>query len=368
MIYLAILMSSISFLNLNAVEFGGGESAGSPFHRPAMISMGRGAGDDLVKINGCSTASAFQLVDASPGVSRHFRTPAKKRPAQPSSAGSCQREGLDMNKALFDFANRHMENCIREGWNAHIASRPELAGRFEAGTPIRIHHEGCKGDPNHKPGSWHSRHLAWDISAIEIGGTALWYMNGENVAFFTAFRQCWGAAVSEYHPTCSKSPGFSRARASKPAGTVGKEDENHQNHLHVSLPCMHLLGRNARKMYRAGLWTIFLCESVWAEEEEDPRPKVTKQVVGLKDGKKAELTITETEEPVGRPMKIGIAIQCGDKQIPAEVELHGCAFESAKFEKGKLVIKYKSMVSKAGGPTCRKSESFDLADPGKLCP
>lgn len=221
------------------------------FERPLpLVEKGAGRSVNNVLVDGCSPNAAFQLVQVSKHVEAHLKKPKKKRPSQPGAPAGCDRE-LEMNKGLVDFVNRNMENCVREGWNAHTASRPELADNPMG--KVRFFHEGCMGDARHQTTpSWHNHGLAWDISAIEIGGTPLWFMKGENVAFFSAFRQCWGEAVKSFDNSCSTRTGKSRSRASKPAGTIGKEDKNHQNHLHLSLPCKKLLKNPKQRMYMAG--------------------------------------------------------------------------------------------------------------------
>lgn len=224
---------------------------GELFKRPpALVEKGPGRAVNNVKIDGCSPNAAFQLVQVSKHVEKHLRTPKKKRPTEPGPPFGCDNE-LEMNKGLVDFVNRNMKNCVREGWNAHVASRPEIANNPVG--KIRIFHEGCMGDARHQTTpSWHNHGLAWDISAIEVGGTPIWFMNKENVAFFSAFRQCWGEAVKSFDKSCSASTGKSRSRVGKPAGTIGKEDKNHQNHLHISLPCKNLIKNPKQRMYMAG--------------------------------------------------------------------------------------------------------------------
>ncbi len=220
--------------------------------RPALVQIGAGRAVNGVMVNGCSPDATFQTVNVTKQMEGFLRKSKKKRGPQPSSpsAQSCDKE-LEMNKGLVDFVNRNMENCIRDGWNAHISSRPELANNTMG--KIRVFHEGCMGDHKHqKTPSWHNHGLAWDVAGIEVGGTPLWFVDGQNVAFYEAFRQCWGEAVKAYNPSCSTKTGAGRGRAGKPAGTIGKEDKKHQNHLHISLPCKHLLKNPKQRMYMAG--------------------------------------------------------------------------------------------------------------------
>lgn len=217
---------------------------------PALVSKGPGRAQNNVLVDGCSPNSSFKTVN----VSRHvevFRRRTKNWRGQtppPVPASGCDLQ-LEMNKGLVDFVNRNMENCIGQAWDAHVASRPELAN-IPKGS-IRIYHEGCMGDHNHQgTPSWHNQGLAWDVAGIEVGGQAIWYTDGENRAFFDAFRTCWGENVKAFSPTCSGDLGGRRG-PKKPAGTIGKEDKKHQNHLHLSLPCKNLLRKNQR-MYVAG--------------------------------------------------------------------------------------------------------------------
>ena len=77
-------------------------------------------------VDGCSTTARLQLVDAIPSMARYLRQSDKQKKSSSPVAGKACQPALEMNKGLLDFANRHLEGCVREGWNAHIESRPEL--------------------------------------------------------------------------------------------------------------------------------------------------------------------------------------------------------------------------------------------------
>lgn len=218
---------------------------------PVLVTGGSSRYPNSVKLNTCSSASNYKLVEVSSEVSRYLRTGAKKRGAEPQSPKKSCGPDIDMNKGLVDFMNNNMQRCVQEGWSAHIATRPNISDFPVSNSPVRIFHEGCIGDANHQhTPSWHNHLLAIDISGIEVGGTPLWFMNKDNHAFFKAFRECWGDAVKAFNPSCSKQPGRSAARKNMPAGTIGKEDPRHQNHMHISLPCTHLL-KSKQKMNMA---------------------------------------------------------------------------------------------------------------------
>ena len=116
--------------------------------------------------------------------------------------------------------------CANEGLSAIGSARA-----FD----MHITHVGIQGDANHSPRSLHA-----EARAVDVKSFTMFFSNGSsrdfafrgssNVNFFNAFRSCWGKVMSSDNG-CPLISG-----QTKLTGSIGKEDRNHQNHMHVSVP------------------------------------------------------------------------------------------------------------------------------------
>lgn len=101
-------------------------------------------------------------------------------------------------------------------------------------TDFHIVHKGIFGDANHSPRSLHAPGRAIDIADIIVktpsGEKKMNFKKYGNGEFFRTFRKCWGETVT----TQNECPSY-RGKVSW-TGSIGKEDRNHQKHLHVSVP------------------------------------------------------------------------------------------------------------------------------------
>lgn len=127
---------------------------------------------------------------------------------------------------LKSFINTHMPKCVNKGLAAQ-----------GGGTMADLHivHAGIFGDPRHSPRSLHAENRAIDIKSLDVtlstgSKKTFTFAGSANSKFFTAFRSCWGDIVKSYNgcPLYKGSAGLT--------GSIGKEDKNHQQHMHTSVP------------------------------------------------------------------------------------------------------------------------------------
>ncbi len=135
----------------------------------------------------------------------------------------CTRQ-RNISQILFTFMKKNFETCVDKAAKSNNWRMKDF----------HIIHKGIFGDARHSPRSLHSPGRAIDIAEIIVstyGGNKKMnfrkYGNGE---FFTAFRKCWGRAIISQN-NCPAYRGQVQL-----TGSIGKEDRNHQKHLHVSVP------------------------------------------------------------------------------------------------------------------------------------
>ncbi len=127
---------------------------------------------------------------------------------------------------LKTFMDTHMYKCV----NAGLAAQG-------GGTVSEFHvvHAGILGDRDHSPKSLHAENRAIDIKSLKVKLTSgaskeYVYAGTRNRAFYQAFRTCWGNVVRTYNGCPYVSGGVSQT------GSIGWENEDHQHHLHTSIP------------------------------------------------------------------------------------------------------------------------------------
>jgi hypothetical protein len=127
---------------------------------------------------------------------------------------------------LKDFINKHMGKCVNKGLAAQ-----------GGGTMADLHivHAGILGDRNHSPRSLHAENRAIDIKSLRVTLTSgaektFTFSGSSSSSFFGAFRSCWGDIVKTFNncPLFNGTPSLT--------GSIGKEDKNHQHHMHTSVP------------------------------------------------------------------------------------------------------------------------------------
>lgn len=131
-----------------------------------------------------------------------------------------------ISSILKKFMDEHMYKCINKGLAAQ-----------GGGTMADLHivHAGILGDRNHSPRSMHAENRAIDIKSFNVtltsGAVKTFTFSGSgSTAFFGAFRSCWGDIVKTYNG-CPLYKGTASL-----TGSIGKEDKNHQHHMHTSVP------------------------------------------------------------------------------------------------------------------------------------
>lgn len=127
---------------------------------------------------------------------------------------------------LKSFMDTHFLTCTNEALK-----------NFNGKTAIDLHvqHDGIQGDARHSPRSLHAEARAVDVDSMVVtysGGVSerLSFKGTKHQAFYNSFRSCWGEKVRT-HNGCPIAGG-----SISKTGSIGKEDRNHQNHLHVSVP------------------------------------------------------------------------------------------------------------------------------------
>jgi hypothetical protein len=137
----------------------------------------------------------------------------------------CSKERF-ISPALKLYLLRDFEGCVNVGL---IRSGRRSAKR------VTIIHKGIMADGRHSPESLHSFGRAIDIHSIKIKYSLFKNetINFEELGdrtFYNELRACWGKVIN--------------AKGGCPliednvelTGSIGKEDEDHQRHLHLSVP------------------------------------------------------------------------------------------------------------------------------------
>lgn len=138
--------------------------------------------------------------------------------------GCVQRRRI--SEILKDFIDEHLTQCI---------DQVLTNSGYPKARDYHLVHIGVFGDPRHSPRSLHSQNRAIDIQSIRLTLESgrqknLRFSQSQNSWFFNPLRQCWGRAISTYNDC----PLFNNQL--RLTGSIGKEDPNHQNHLHLSVP------------------------------------------------------------------------------------------------------------------------------------
>ncbi len=132
---------------------------------------------------------------------------------------------------LKKFIGENIYSCINKGLAA------QGGGSIQE---LHIVHNGITGDANHSPRSLHAENRAIDIKAFDMklhsGAVKKFtYAGTTNRAFYTAFRKCWGAVIK----TKNGCP-YYQGNNVMYTGSIGWEDANHRQHMHLSVP--HCVG------------------------------------------------------------------------------------------------------------------------------
>lgn len=154
------------------------------------------------------------------------------------------------NYTGFNCTNRRGISVVLDGFLQDNFLRCANAGLSAIGSQravdMHVTHAGIQGDANHSPRSLHA-----EARAVDVRSFTMYFSNGSsreflfrgssNITFFNAFRSCWGRTIANQNG-CPLISGQTRLTAS-----IGKEDSNHQNHMHVSVP--HCVNGNYSGLY-----------------------------------------------------------------------------------------------------------------------
>jgi hypothetical protein len=155
------------------------------------------------------------------------------------SGYACNNRRL-VSVTMKNFLSNEMEKCAESALR-----RVGINGRIR---DSHIEHVGIQGDRNHSPRSLHSESRAIDVRSFsfELNNSRtrrFVFASSSSQPFFREFRKCWGQRVKSRLgcPYISNRPDRT--------GSIGKEDSNHQNHLHLSVPyCVN--GRYSSRYFR----------------------------------------------------------------------------------------------------------------------
>ncbi|MGE4130695.1 MAG: hypothetical protein AB7F86_03610 [Bdellovibrionales bacterium] len=141
------------------------------------------------------------------------------------SGYSCS-DRRNISTILKTFLNDYLFQCLNKGLAAQGGG---------AVASLHIEHDGITGDANHSPRSLHAENRAIDVKAFHIvttdGRRKKWtYAGTTNRSFYTAFRRCWGTAIHSGNG-CPYYSGQSLL-----TGSIGWENADHRNHMHLSVP------------------------------------------------------------------------------------------------------------------------------------
>lgn len=145
----------------------------------------------------------------------------------------CFRRGRSISKYFKSFLDKHLLNCINESLRKIDQPRVSRVG---------IKHAGISGDQRHRRagGSYHNIDRAIDVKEFYFPSTKLSTMNYRKAVvsksskerkFFEQFRSCYQRKNIERSSKCKinkKTHGY--------VASIGWEDKNHRQHIHVSYP------------------------------------------------------------------------------------------------------------------------------------
>jgi hypothetical protein len=215
-----------------------------------MVSCAKNTGESLEPIKGYENIESSEEIDADEGVMSPEDEVEYEKTYFPGSAKAYTykfaqtswKECIDVvtgnytgykcassraiSVILKTFMDTHMYKCVNAGLAAQGGGTVD---------DYHIVHAGIKGDPNHSPRSLHAENRAIDIKSMEVKLTSgavknFVFSGSSSSAYFNAFRSCWGKIVRDFN-TCP----YFRGNASL-TGSIGKEDKNHQHHMHTSVP------------------------------------------------------------------------------------------------------------------------------------
>lgn len=148
--------------------------------------------------------------------------------------GYAPRPGAAMAEILKQYLGNYMKDCIKE--SLVVAGRKDVAQTLGH---VHILHNGIMGDGRHqKTKSLHNVGRAIDLVEFKMSykkGTSSaqviynYNKDGRGV-FFNELRSCWGRVVAVENDC----PYFEGEQWL--TGSIGKENKNHQHHLHLSVP------------------------------------------------------------------------------------------------------------------------------------
>lgn len=142
--------------------------------------------------------------------------------------GPAQCARRKVSKEFIEFFDVNFNACVQKAYSAQIG------GSDLDFSNLSFMHKGITGDSRHSNRSLHSVNRAIDFAQVKFtaNGRVVEY-NARNQRrspdkeFFDNFRACWSDKINEHKRNC---PGGNMK------GSIGAEDSDHTQHVHLSLP------------------------------------------------------------------------------------------------------------------------------------
>jgi hypothetical protein len=132
------------------------------------------------------------------------------------------------------FISPNLKMLLLNDFQGCVNTALRKSGRRSA-KKVHIIHKGIMADGRHSPQSMHSFGRAIDIHSIKVNYS---FFKRETISFeelgdrtfYRELRVCWGKIINSKGECglIDDDPGLT--------GSIGKEDEDHQRHLHLSIP------------------------------------------------------------------------------------------------------------------------------------
>lgn len=144
-----------------------------------------------------------------------------------------------LGEMLYDYMEEQLTRCVTQ------AAKAEGINRVD---DYHVEHAGIFGDSSHSSRSLHAVGRAIDVKSISVerpSGEKIRFSYVKNGLgkFYGSLRSCWGRAVHQFN-SCPLISG----REDR-TGSIGKENRDHNRHLHLSVPYC-VAGRYAGLYYR----------------------------------------------------------------------------------------------------------------------
>lgn len=218
------------------------------------------------------------------------------------------------------------------------------------GCNVKLDHDGTMGDKSHEhKGSYHNEGLAIDVRTVHVSGKKYTYNNPADQAYFDGLRKCWSEKITAF--------GCANGRKEH-AGSIGKEDEDHKNHLHLSLPCKKLASnkKNMRMVWDLNLLPLAFAETIaepFSDLQEANKARTIQKEFDITGGK-IVFQLRETGgEPISADTFVTMILKCRGKQdLEMAKSLQMCSFDKAEYKDGAVELTFRTPLDQDGMTNC----------------